>query len=308
MQLIRGIHNIKPEDHGCVLTIGNFDGVHLGHQRVLDALITEAKKRNQVAAVMVFEPQPQEFFAGDHSPARLTRFRDKYALLAQLGVERLICVNFNKAFAEQSAEHFIEQLLIKRLGVKHLIVGDDFCFGKSRRGNFSMLQAYHDKFHVSDTSSYRLADHRVSSTEIRAALENDDFGKVESMLGRHYAIKGRVVHGEKNGRKFGFPTANVLLKRLVSPVAGVYAVTVNIKNESYQGVANIGCRPTLNGVRQQLEVHIFNFEQDIYGQQIDVVLLKKIRQEHKFETINALTEQINRDSKEARLFFNLNEK
>lgn len=304
MQLVRGLHNISSEDHGCVLTIGNFDGVHLGHQQVLNALVEQAKMLNTVAAVMIFEPQPQEFFAAGNSPARLTRFRDKYNLLKLLGVERLICINFNADFAEQSAEYFIEHFLVAKLGVKHLIVGDDFCFGKNRRGNFQMLQQFGQQhgFSVSDTASYKMADCRISSTEIRKRLEQDELGLVEQMLGRPYSLIGRVVHGEKNGRKFGFPTANVLLKRLVSPVAGVYAVKVKLVNTEYFGVANIGCRPTLNGVRQQLEVHIFDFDDDIYGHQIEVVLLKKIRQEQKFSSISALTEQINKDSKQARLF------
>lgn len=305
MQLIRGVHNIKPADHGCVLTIGNFDGVHLGHQRVLEALVEQAKLHNQIPTVMVFEPQPQEFFLGSDAPARLTRLRDKYNLLKSIGIKRLICVNFNRDFAEQAAEQFIEKLLIKCLGVKHLIIGDDFCFGKGRTGNFSMLKGYSEYFSVSDTTSYKLLTSRVSSTEIRKALECDELNKAQSLLGRRYSIIGKVIHGEKNGRKFGFPTANVLLKRLVSPVAGVYAVKVNIQAKQYNGVANIGCRPTLNGVRQQLEVNIFDFNESIYGEQIEVVMLKKIRREKKFESIAALTEQINKDSEQARLYFEI---
>lgn len=306
MQLIRGIQNIQPTDHGCVLTIGNFDGVHLGHKRVLEALVAQAKQLNTVAAVMVFEPQPQEMFAKENSPARLTRLRDKYNLLKKLGVQRLICVNFNEEFASLSAETFIEQLLVKKLGIKHLIIGDDFRFGQYRTGDFSMLNDYGQRFNfaVTDTQSYKMAECRISSTEIRKALEEDDLTTAEAMLGRPYAITGRVIHGEKNGRKFGFPTANVLLKRLVSPVAGVYAVSVMINQEQHYGVANIGCRPTLNGIRQQLEVHIFDFNQNLYGQQIEVTMLKKIRAEKKFESIEALISQIQKDSEQARLFIN----
>jgi riboflavin kinase/FMN adenylyltransferase len=306
MQLIRGIQNIQPADHGCVLTIGNFDGVHLGHKRVLEALVEQAKQLNTVAAVMVFEPQPQEMFAKENSPARLTRLRDKYNLLKKLGIQRLICVNFNEEFASQSAETFIEQLLVKKLGIKHLIIGDDFRFGQYRTGDFNMLNDYGQRFNfaVTDTQSYKMAECRISSTEIRKALEEDDLTTAEAMLGRPYAITGRVIHGEKNGRKFGFPTANVLLKRLVSPVAGVYAVSVMINQEQHYGVANIGCRPTLNGIRQQLEVHIFDFNQSLYGQQIEVTMLKKIRAEKKFESIDALISQIQKDSEQARLFIN----
>lgn len=304
MQLIRGIHNIQPFDHGCVLTIGNFDGVHLGHNRLLEALVTKAADMKVPAAVMVFEPQPQEFFTQGNSPARLTRLRDKYNLLKAQGVDRLICVNFNEKFASQSAEQFIQTLLVKSLGIKHLIIGDDFRFGKSRVGDFTMLKHFGQQlnFSVSDTASYKVSDCRISSTEIRNALEKDNLQVAASMLGRPYSICGRVIHGEKNGRKFGFPTANVLLKRLVSPVAGVYAVSINIAEKHYYGVANIGCRPTLDGVRQQLEVHIFDFDDDLYGQQIEVVMLKKIRAEKKFESIEALKEQIHKDSEQARLY------
>ncbi|MGJ8693696.1 MAG: bifunctional riboflavin kinase/FAD synthetase [Thalassotalea sp.] len=306
MQLVRGLQNIQPTDHGCVLTIGNFDGVHLGHKRVLEALVEQARQLNTVAAVMVFEPQPQEVFAKENSPARLTRLRDKYNLLQKLGVQRLICVNFNEEFARQSAEQFIEKLLVNKLGIKHLIIGDDFRFGQNRIGDFTMLNAYGQRFNfaVTDTKSYKMSDCRISSTEIRKALEKDDLTTAEAMLGRPYAITGRVIHGEKNGRKFGFPTANVLLKRLVSPVAGVYAVSVMINQQQHYGVANIGCRPTLHGIRQQLEVHIFDFNQNLYGQQIEVTMLKKIRAEKKFESIDALISQIQKDSEQARLFIN----
>ncbi|QOL25780.1 bifunctional riboflavin kinase/FAD synthetase [Thalassotalea sp. LPB0316] len=304
MQLIRGINNIQPEDHGCVLTIGNFDGVHLGHQRVIEALIEKAKQHNAVPTVMVFEPQPQELFAGDKAPARLTRLRDKYRYLAELGVERLMCVSFSKAFASQTAQTFIEELLVKRLGVKHLIIGDDFRFGKQRQGDFNMLKVYGERlgFSVTDTASFKLEDCRISSTAIRQALEQDHLAEAARMLGRDYAISGKVFHGEKNGRKFGFPTANVSLKRRVSPVSGVYAVRVKHNEQEYFGVANIGCRPTLAGVRQQLEVHIFDFNQMIYGQHIEVIMLKKLRAERKFDSLDALTQQIKIDSEQAKDF------
>ena len=313
MQLIRGIYNIKPEDHGCVLTIGNFDGVHLGHQAVIKALVAKAKALNSIAAVMVFEPQPQELFAKERAPARLARLRDKYHLLAKLGVERLICVNFNQAFAEQSAEYFVEHLLVAKLGIKHLIIGDDFRFGRGRSGNFEMLCQYGQQlgFGVTDTASYKLAECRISSTEIRRALLKDDLNSAANMLGRAYSLSGRVFHGEKNGRKFGFPTANVLLKRRVSPIAGVYVVKVIIdelsaQQTTYFGVANVGTRPTLNGVRQQLEVHIFDFDGNLYGRHIEVQVLEKLRQEQRFDSLAALTEQIAKDSEQARTLVQAN--
>ena len=302
MQLVRGIYNIQPKDHGCVLTIGNFDGVHKGHQRVISALVSKAKALNCVAAVLVFEPQPQELFAPDKAPARLCRLRDKYALLAKLGVQRLICVNFNLKFANQNAEQFIEHLLVEKLGIKHLIVGDDFHFGKNRTGDFTMLsqagKAY--GFDVSDTASCKMANCRISSTAIREALEQDNLIDVENMLGRPYSIIGKVFHGDKRGRQLGFPTANVLLKRRKPPLDGVFAVKVKTNNGLYNGVANIGARPTINGIRQQLEVHIFNFNDDLYGQCIEVVIKKKLRQVMKFEGLNELTAQIKLDSEQAK--------
>lgn len=311
MQLIRGLHNIRPEDHGCVLTIGNFDGVHLGHCRVINALVAQAKKLNCPAAVMIFEPQPQELFAPEKAPARLTRFRDKYNLLKKLGVDRLICVNFNVKFASISAQDFIEQLLVKELGIKHLIIGDDFRFGKNRQGDFTLLQKASKEFAfgLSDTASYKLENCRISSTAIRQALEHDDLDGAAKMLGRSYAISGRVVHGDKQGRKLGFPTANVLLKRRVSPVSGVYVVKViwpkGQLDKPLLGVANIGSRPTVAGIRQQLEVYIFNFNSDLYGQAIEVVLLKKLRNEQRFESLEALRAQIKQDSEAAKHYLQL---
>jgi len=302
MQLVRGIHNIQSKDHGCVLTIGNFDGVHLGHQQVIKALVSKAKALNCVAAVLVFEPQPQELFSPETAPARLCRLRDKYNLLAKLGVQRLICVNFTAKFANQSAQHFIEHLLVKKLGIKHLIVGDDFHFGKNRMGNFDMLcQAGKTfGFDVSDTTSYKMADCRISSTAIRQALEQDNLTDVQQMLGREYSIIGRVFHGDKRGRQLGFPTANVLLKRRVSPLSGVFAVMVNTNDGQFKGVANIGARPTINGVRQQLEVHIFDFNESLYGQCIEVIVKRKLRPVIKFDSLEALTAQIHQDSEQAK--------
>jgi riboflavin kinase/FMN adenylyltransferase len=304
MQLVRGIHNIQPEDHGCVLTIGNFDGVHLGHQQVIKALVKKANDLNSVPAVLVFEPQPQEVFSPETAPARLCRLRDKYSLLAQLGVQRLICVNFTHKFAAQSAELFIEQLLVKKLGIKHLIIGDDFHFGKDRKGNFAMLKQAGQQygFAVSDTKSYKMADCRISSTAIRQALQQDRLTDVENMLGREYSIIGRVFHGDKRGRELGFPTANVLLKRRISPLNGVFAVRVNTNFGLFDGVANIGSRPTVSGIRQQLEVHLFDFNENLYGHCIEVIIKKKLREVVKFESLKALTEQITKDSEKAKAY------
>jgi len=306
MQLVRGIHNIQPKDYGCVLTIGNFDGVHLGHRRVIASLVAKAKSLHSIAAVLVFEPQPQELFSPETAPARLCRLRDKYIELEKLGVERLICVNFTRKFASQSAGQFIEHLLVEKLGIKHLIVGDDFHFGKNRVGNFQLLRQEGERFgfEVSDTTSCKMADCRISSTAIRQALEQDNLTEANAMLGRSYSIRGRVFHGDKRGRELGFPTANILLKRRVSPINGVYVVQVKFADVVYSGVANIGARPTISGVRQQLEVHIFNFNQSLYGQVIEVVVCKKLRNIIKFDGLDELKAQIKNDSEQALAFFN----
>ncbi|WED26149.1 bifunctional riboflavin kinase/FAD synthetase [Vibrio sp. DW001] len=305
MELIRGIHNIKAHHKGCVLTIGNFDGVHLGHSKVLSQVAHQAKLLDLVSTVMTFEPQPMELFARDKAPARLSRLRDKYVQLKKLNVDRLLCVNFNKRFAEWSAESFIRDLLVKRLDVKFLVVGDDFCFGRDRAGNFSMLQDAGKKygFKVVSTQSFCVHEQRVSSTAIRKALSDNDLAAAEMLLGRAYSINGRVSHGQKLGRTIGFPTANIPLKRCVSPVSGVYVVQVHgVGNKPFGGVANIGQRPTVNGVRQQLEVHLFDFSDNLYGKQLEVALLKKLRDEKRFDSFEALKQQIKLDAEAARVW------
>lgn len=315
MELIRGIHNIKPHHKGCVLSIGNFDGVHLGHQQVLIQLCEQADRLGLPAVVMTFEPQPMEFFAKQAAPARLTRLRDKFVQLEKCQIDRLLCVNFNQEFASQSPADFIYELLVRRLGVKFLVVGDDFCFGKDRKGNFSDLQraAQEHDFQVVSTQSFCMPARvtqqdatpiRVSSTAIRQALASDDLASATTMLGRDYSINGRVSHGRKLGRTIGFPTANIPLKRNVSPVSGVYVVKVKGADEQKMvgGVANIGNRPTVNGIRQQLEVHLFDFKQNLYGKQLEVVLLHKIRDEQKFDSFELLKQQIELDAQVARVW------
>ncbi|MCG9695985.1 bifunctional riboflavin kinase/FAD synthetase [Shewanella sp. Isolate11] len=302
MELIRGIHNILPKHHGCVLTIGNFDGVHRGHAEVIAALVKKAQHHGVPATLMTFEPQPQELFCGDSAPARLSLLRDKIGLLDELGVERLLCVNFNRKFAAMPAEDFIEQLLVKQLGVKYLVVGDDFCFGKQRVGNFEMLKQAGEKFGfaVVSTASFMLADKRVSSTEIRGLLAKGNLEQARRLLGHPVTLSGKVAHGEKIGRTIGFPTANIALKRKVSPVRGVFAVKLHWDgSDSYDGVANVGFRPTVNGQHCQLEVHLFDFDGDLYGKTVEVELVAKIRDEQPFKSLDALKLQIKNDADRA---------
>ncbi|MBR9907107.1 MAG: bifunctional riboflavin kinase/FAD synthetase [Gammaproteobacteria bacterium] len=303
MQLIRGIHNIRPEHRGCVLTIGNFDGVHLGHQAVLAQVKAQALARGVPATVMTFEPQPQELFQPEKAPARLTNFREKHMALRAQGIDRHIVIEFSRRFANLPAREFIERVLVDMLGVQFLVVGDDFRFGHGREGDFAMLQRAGAElgFEVVDTQSYRQQQQRVSSTAIRHCLSDGDFTQAAAMLGRPYAFEGRVVHGEKKGRTIGFPTANIRLKRLHSPLQGVFAVQVQTNDgKMHAGVANIGRRPTLNGEQVQLEVHVFDFSGDLYGQQLRVVPTHFIRAEQKFADFAQLQQQIAADARAAR--------
>ncbi|WP_311746247.1 bifunctional riboflavin kinase/FAD synthetase [Proteus penneri] len=306
MELIRGIQNIRALHHGCVLTIGNFDGVHRGHQALLKHLKQEASQRGLPTVVMTFEPQPLEFFLPEKAPARLTRLRDKIKYLAECGIDYLLCVKFDKQFAAQTPEEFVSSLLVNKLGVKFLAIGDDFRFGKNREGDFHFLQQVGERygFEVASTESYCDKGLRISSTAVREALLNDDLVLAESLLGHPYSVCGRVVHGNELGRTIGFPTANIPMKRLVAPVKGVYAVDVYLSdNQSpLPGVANIGSRPTVKGKGVQLEVHLIDVNMDLYGRRIDVVLRKKLRNEQRFASLDALKQQIADDVATARDF------
>jgi len=313
MELIRGIHNLRSEHHGCVLTIGNFDGVHLGHQAVLAQVKAQARALGVAAAVMTFEPQPQEIFQPEKAPARLTNWREKYLALRDQQIDRHLVIEFNRKFASQPPIEFIENVLVEKLGVKFLVVGDDFRFGYKREGDFALLQREGKRlgFEVVDTRSYRQQQLRVSSTAIRAALAEGDFERAESMLGRPYQMMGKIVHGRKNGRTIGFPTANIPLKRLKSPLHGVFAVKINVGRAlgattnsrvegTYHGVANLGTRPTLNGDEVQLEVHLFDFSGNLYGQHATVTPVAKLRSEQRFASLEHLKQQIEKDAARAR--------
>ena len=308
MKLIRGIHNLSQAPHGCVLTIGNFDGVHRGHQALLQGLRAEGRARGLPVVVMIFEPQPLELFAADKAPARLTRLREKLRYLAESGVDYVVCLRFDRRFAALTAQAFISDLLVKRLGVQFLAVGDDFRFGAGRQGDFLLLQKAGAEFgfDITSTQTFCHGGVRISSTAVRQALAEDNLEQAENLLGHPFIISGRVVHGDELGRTIGFPTANLPLRRQVSPVKGVYAVEVmGLGDKPLPGVANIGTRPTVAGVRQQLEVHLLDVVMDLYGRHIDVVLRKKIRNEQRFASLDELKAQIARDELTAREFFGL---
>jgi riboflavin kinase/FMN adenylyltransferase len=306
MELIRGLHNLRPRHHGCVATIGNFDGVHLGHQAVLGQLAEKGAELCLPSTVITFEPQPQEYFAPDKAPPRLTRLREKLKALRRYAVDRVLCLAFNRQLAELEAEAFIQRILVDGLGVRYLVVGDDFHFGKGRRGNFQMLQQAGERhgFQVVNMHTFALGGARVSSTRIRQALAQGEMEAAEQLLGRPYRMCGRVAHGDKRGRTIDFPTANLFLHRKVTPVDGVFAVEMfGIEGEPVAGVANVGSRPTVDGTRSLLEVHLFDFAAEIYGRYVHVDFLHKLRPERRFESFELLKEQIELDVQAARRFF-----
>ncbi|ORU92962.1 MAG: bifunctional riboflavin kinase/FMN adenylyltransferase [Cycloclasticus sp. symbiont of Poecilosclerida sp. N] len=307
MKLIRYLSDTKHAFNDCVLTIGNFDGVHSGHRMVLGVLVEQAKSLNLAAAVMCFEPQPIEYFRGEDAPARISTARDKIEQLRQAGVDTLYLVRFNVALANMSAEQFV-YMLYDQLHVKHLIVGDDFCFGKNRQGNFEYLQkaGAQQGFRVQRADTFLIDGERVSSTLIRTALASGELTKAAYYLGRHFRFSGRVMHGHKRGRELGFPTANICVKNRKSPLSGVFAVTIVPESGLvYEGVANIGTRPSIgDATRVLLEAHLFDFSGDLYGQRVRVSLYKKLRDEKKFESLERLKQQISMDSKQAKIYFN----
>lgn len=305
MQLIRGLHNLRPEHRGCVATIGNFDGVHLGHQAVIGQLAEKADELCLPTVLITFEPQPMEYFR-PRAPSRLTRLREKVQALRRFRVDRLLCLPFNRALAEMPAEAFIERVLVAGLGVKYLVVGDDFRFGKNRSGDFAMLQKAGEQFgfQVVNMHTFMIDEQRVSSTRVREALNSGELAEAERLLGRSYRMSGRVAHGEKLGRQLGFPTANIHLHRKATPLQGIFVVEVfGMQGEPLPGVASLGTRPTLDGKKTILEVFLFDFDRDIYGKYLHVSFLHKLRDEARFATLDALTVQIAKDVEDARQYF-----
>ncbi len=286
-----------------VVTIGTFDGVHVGHQRILRRVMEKARARNLPAVVFSFEPTPGEFFSRGTPPARLTRFREKFEALEQFGVDWLFCPPFDAGMEALGPDEFIERLLVERLGVKYLVVGDDFRFAKNRRGTIDSLRDGGKQlgFSVEQVPSVLEEGHRVSSTKIRELLADGELDRAKKLLGRYYRMTGRVIDGQKLGKQLGFPTANVNLSRAASPIGGIFAVRVDgLGPALLNGVASVGTRPTVDGVEPVLEVHIFDFDQDIYGAYIQVEFIAKLREEVKFPDLRSLTEQMHIDAAEAR--------
>jgi riboflavin kinase/FMN adenylyltransferase len=303
MRLIRGLPECEDLSNGSAVTIGNFDGVHLGHQAVVERLAAEGHRLGLPVVVVLFEPQPREYFEAGRAPARLTRLREKLARFKELPIDIVLLLRFDQRLADMPADTFIERILVDGLRVRYLLVGDDFRFGKNRRGDFALLQAAGKRygFEVTDTNSIRVGGCRISSTWVREALSSGDLATAERLLGRPYSICGRVVHGDNRGRALGFPTVNIRLQRKKTPVQGVYAVTMaGLGEQELPGVANVGTRPTLDGKKVLLEVHLFNLDRDLYGRQVEVRFRHKIRDERRFANIEELRAQIAKDSLIAR--------
>ena len=313
LELICGLHNIEPHHRGNVATIGSFDGVHLGHQAVIRQVVAQAKRLKLPAMAVIFEPQPHEFFSGVKAPARLMRFRDKVIALKAAGVGRVFCLRFNHHLSHSSAREFIDKILVKGLGVKHLVIGDDFRFGCDREGDYDLLSTIgaQSGFTVASSETYCIDGERVSSTRIRQLLATGQFSLAATLLGHPYTISGKVARGQQIGRKLGFPTANVHLHRHRSPLEGVFAVTaalINAKSitKKLPGVANIGIRPTLGGDNKPLlEVHLLDRYDDIYGATINVEFKRKLRAEKHFENVEQLKSQIRLDLQATRDYFSL---
>lgn len=306
MEVIRGLHNLRPRHRDSVVTIGNFDGVHLGHQVILSDLQQAGARLGLPDTVMIFEPQPQEFFLGAEAPARLMHWRDKIDALAAAGVARVLCVHFDAKLRALSAREFVQRLLVDGLACRHLVIGDDFRFGCDRSGDFSFLQAAGTEFGfaVKNTTTVMVDGDRVSSTRIRAALKDADFILAAALLGRPYTVSGHVVHGDKLGRTLGVPTANISPRRLRSPLNGIYTVTVSGAAQApVFGVCSVGRRPTVDGRDERIETYLLDFTGDIYGRRIQVQFHHKLREELKFSSLDELMLAMAKDIADAREYF-----
>lgn len=308
MKIIRGLHNLPVFTQATAVTIGNFDGLHLGHQQIIQGLQVTAKELGLATVVVLFEPQPLEFLQPDSAPSRLTPLHEKIRLFAKLEIDYLVCLRFDANLMHIPAQAFIDDILIKRLNVRTLFVGDDFRFGYKRQGNHALLMqaAAIANFQLASCPTVMLDGNRISSTRVRQALLQPDFPQAAALLGRPYALNGRIKHGDKRGRLLGFPTANIVLKHDKLILSGVFAVTAVLENQqSYQGVANLGLRPTVDGLQRKLEVHLFDFDNDLYGQCLEVIFKHKLRDEQRFADIDALKYQIQQDVIAAKNFFEM---
>lgn len=306
-RIIRSLTQLPEAAIGGVVTLGSFDGVHLGHQALILETVKRARARGVPSVLITFEPLPREFFSRS-KPAigRLTRMREKVTFISALGIDYIVILKFNQILAAKTATAFVKDFLVDSLQAVEVLVGDDFHFGRERQGNFSFLvqMGKQHGFVTAAMPTFLVDGERVSSTRVRAALLKDDQTLTKKLLGRPYTMQGRVRHGNKLGRQWGFPTANIFLHRSLAPVGGIYTVLVHGLSETpLPGVANLGVRPTVDGTRALLEVHLLDFNQDIYGRYVEVEFCHKLREEIRYPTIALLIEQIARDVAESRDYF-----
>jgi riboflavin kinase/FMN adenylyltransferase len=312
MELVRGLHNLRPRHRGCVITIGNYDGLHLGHQAMLKQLRLRAAEFAVPACVMSFEPSPREFLASigvaPAAPGRLSRFREKFHNLAAYGVERFVCVHFDARMQSVPPGAFVEDILVRGLGARWIVVGNDFRFAQARQGTTALLKELGPKFGfgVDEVAPYSISGQRVSSSLVRDALTTGDMERATQLLGRPYRMSGKVIVGQKLGRTLGFPTANLALHRRVIPMSGIFAVRVSgggLQNAS--GVAYLGTRPVVNGIEPLLEAHVFDYSGDLYAQNLHVDFIARLRGDQEFKNLDALVVQMHEDAKQARAVLRL---
>lgn len=309
---LRPAHRLRADDNpvedrsgsrGCVLTVGNFDGVHLGHQQMIRVLKQRAAELQCPSTVLVFEPSSKEFIDPAGAPPRLTRWREKFVALSALGVDRLVTLRFDNAMRAMSPQRFVDELIVAGLGARHVVVGDDFRYGARAEGGIKSLRAIGQTrgFNVEQIAAFIVDGVRVSSTAVRERLERGDCDGAARLLGRRYRMMGRVSYGKALGRTLGFPTANLRLMRRKSPIWGILAVRVyGIDSGPLAGVASLGTRPTVNGVEPLLEVHVFDFNGDLYGRSLEVEFIAKLRDEIKFDSLDAMIVQMKVDAVQAR--------
>jgi len=301
MHIYRHLRDLPRNQHH-VITIGNFDGVHLGHRALIKTMLASAHELECASLAMIFEPQPMEVLQPTRAPARLMRLAEKCRVLKTLGVERVLAYRFDHTVAAMAADEFAEDVLVNGLKAKHIIVGEDFRFGVQRQGDTTTLKelgAQHG-FTVTVMADHRADGERVSSTHIREALQQGKLDHAAALLGRPYSLYGRVIHGDKRGRQIEVPTANIALKRNKPAIRGVFVVNTTIDGKTRYGVANVGTRPTVDGEKTLLEVHLFDFDGDLYGRYLEVTLLERLRDECKFPDFDSLVEQIRRDIAQAK--------
>ena len=303
MELVRGLANLRDPHHGSVVTIGNYDGVNRGHQHMLATVTARARELGLPATVVTFEPTPREYFEGDAAPARLMRLREKLEPLPLYGVDRVVVLRFDRRMQAMGADEFVERLLVRGLGARHVVVGHDFHYARRREGNIDTLRAAGARhgYAVEEVGRFLVDGERVSSSLVREALGRGDLARAGLLLGRPYRMAGRVRRGQQLGRRLGYPTANLALHRKVVPLWGVFAVRVSGAGlVDHPAVASLGTRPTIDGTEPLLEVHVFDHDGDLYGRYLDVDFVRRLRDERRFESLDALVEQMHRDAAEAR--------